>query len=70
MRQAKEEERVTSLGFSIAASIDPNPAACRLWGTKKAPTTKVSESLDYETPQNRLYYERLDQRKGKKGVFG
>lgn len=43
----------------------------RVWGTKKAPTTKVSESLDYESIQNKMFYERLNQKtKGKKKLYG
>lgn len=42
-----------------------------VWGTKKAPTTKVSESLDYDPPQNKIFYERLEQKsKGKKKLYG
>jgi hypothetical protein len=44
---------------------------CRVWGTKSAPAAKLSESLDYETPQNRIFNERLTAKKsGKKKLWG
>ena len=47
-----------------------NLAIFRVWGSKTAPTTKVSESLDYEGPQNRLFYERMNAKGGKKKLYG
>lgn len=47
------------------------PIVCRVWGTKTAPAAKLSESLDYETPQNRIFNERLAVKKsGKKKLWG
>lgn len=47
------------------------PLLRKIIGTKQAPTNRVSESLDYEPIQNKLYYERLKAKKeGKKKLYG
>ena len=53
-----------------ASATECDGASCRVWGSKSAPTTKVSESLDYESPQNRLFYERMNAKGGKKKLYG
>ncbi|GBF97646.1 H(+) Cl(-) exchange transporter [Raphidocelis subcapitata] len=52
----------------------PTPSAqellTRVWGTKNAPTQRVSESLDYEPVQNAIFYKRMRAAKEKKHLFG
>jgi hypothetical protein len=42
----------------------------RVFGTKNAPTQRVSESLDYEPVQNTIFYKRMKAAKEKKHLFG
>mmetsp|Transcript_19521 Transcript_19521/g.42325 ORF Transcript_19521/g.42325 Transcript_19521/m.42325 type:complete len:908 (+) Transcript_19521:79-2802(+) len=43
----------------------------KVWGSSNAPATKVSESLDYETVQNKIQYERMKiKQSGKKKLYG
>jgi hypothetical protein len=42
----------------------------KVWGTKNAPTQRVSESLDYEPVQNSIFYKRMKAAKEKKHLFG
>lgn len=43
----------------------------KVLGTKVAATGRVSESLDYEPIQNKLFYDRMKSRKeGKKKLYG
>jgi hypothetical protein len=42
----------------------------KVWGTKNAPTQRVSESLDYEPVQNAIFYKRMRAAKEKKNLFG
>ena len=47
------------------------PLLRKVLGTKTAPTNRVSESLDYEAIQNRVYYDRIKRGKeGKKKLYG
>lgn len=41
------------------------------WGTKLVANNRVSESLDYEPAQNKIFYDRMKTReKKKKSIFG
>ena len=41
------------------------------WGTKQVSNNRVSESLDYEPAQNKIFYDRMKSReKKKKSIFG
>ncbi|KIZ04574.1 Chloride channel protein CLC-a [Monoraphidium neglectum] len=42
----------------------------KVFGTKNAPTQRVSESLDYEPVQNKIFYKRMKAAKEKKHLFG
>lgn len=43
----------------------------KIVGSKAAPVNRVSESLDYEPIQNKLFYDRMKSRKeGKKKLYG
>ncbi|KAF5836603.1 chloride channel [Dunaliella salina] len=61
------------------ASLNPPPRAysptssffTRVLGTRRAPAHRVSESLDYEPLQNKLYVHQLHERRdGRKKVYG
>ncbi len=50
---------------------DNGSVLTKLIGTKAAPSNRVSESLDYEPIQNRVYQDRLRTKKdGKKKLYG
>ena len=42
----------------------------KVFGTKNAPTQRVSESLDYEPVQNKIFYQRMKAAKTHKHLFG
>lgn len=42
----------------------------RVFGTKNAANQRVSESLDYEPVQNKIFYERMRQSKRERHLFG
>lgn len=42
----------------------------RVFGSKNAPNQRVSESLDYEPVQNKIFYERMRQGKKERHLFG
>jgi chloride channel 7 len=42
----------------------------RLLGPKNPPTQRVSESLDYEPIQNKIFYDRIKESKKKKKLYG
>lgn len=42
----------------------------RVFGSKNAPNQRVSESLDYEPVQNKIFYERMQQAKKERHLFG
>lgn len=42
----------------------------RVFGSKNAPNQRVSESLDYEPVQNKIFYERMRQAKKERHLFG
>jgi hypothetical protein len=42
----------------------------RVFGTRYAPTQRVSESLDYEPVQNAVFYKRMKAAKEKRHLFG
>ena len=42
----------------------------KVFGTKNAPTQRVSESLDYEPVQNAIFYKRMKAAKEHKNLFG
>ncbi len=42
----------------------------RVFGSKNVPNQRVSESLDYEPVQNKIFYERMRQANKEKGLFG
>jgi chloride channel 7 len=53
-------------------TYDPSASLLsKVLGTKNAANNRVSESLDYEPIQNKIYYERLKAKKeGKKKIWG
>jgi hypothetical protein len=53
-------------------AYDPSASLLsKVLGTKNAANNRVSESLDYEPIQNKIYYERLKAKKeGKKKIWG
>ncbi|KAG2485675.1 hypothetical protein HYH03_015647 [Edaphochlamys debaryana] len=77
---APAEDETPMLGRSVTFQRGPKPAAynpeqpsflSRVMGSKTAPTGRVSESLDYEPIQNKLFYDRMKTRKeGKKKLYG
>lgn len=42
----------------------------RVFGSKNVPNQRVSESLDYEPVQNKIFYERMRQAKKERHLFG
>lgn len=40
----------------------------KVFGTKNAPSQRVSESLDYEPVQNKIFYERMKAAKEKRSL--
>jgi hypothetical protein len=42
----------------------------KVFGTATAPNQRVSESLDYEPVQNKIFYERMKAGKEKRHLFG
>ena len=75
-----EAETASMLGRSVTFKRNPIPAKyeataatflARIVGEKTAPVNRVSESLDYEPIQNKLFYDRMKSRKeGKKKLYG
>ncbi|KAG2454447.1 hypothetical protein HYH02_001466 [Chlamydomonas schloesseri] len=82
---AHESDETPMLGRSVtftrSHAANPRPPAgtyapatsflSKVLGTKVAATGRVSESLDYEPIQNKLFYDRMKSRKeGKKKLYG
>lgn len=76
-----DSDQVPMLGRSVTfARAVKTPAAyeatassflTKLVGSKAGPVSRVSESLDYEPIQNKLFYDRMKTRKeGKKKLYG
>jgi chloride channel 7 len=42
----------------------------RVFGSQNVPNQRVSESLDYEPVQNKIFYERMRQAKKERHLFG
>jgi chloride channel 7 len=53
-----------------AAGDGPETLMTRVFGSKNAPNQRVSESLDYEPVQNKIFYERMRQAKKERHLFG
>ncbi|GLI59663.1 hypothetical protein VaNZ11_001600 [Volvox africanus] len=81
MAQPPLEDEAPMLGRSVTFARNPAPAKpsydpgssflSKVLGSKTAPTGRVSESLDYEPIQNKLFYDRMKSRKeGKKKLYG
>ncbi|GIL89138.1 hypothetical protein Vretimale_16173 [Volvox reticuliferus] len=81
MAQPQSEDEAPMLGRSVTFARNPAPAKpsydpgssflSKVLGSKTAPTGRVSESLDYEPIQNKLFYDRMKSRKeGKKKLYG
>lgn len=52
------------------AAISNNAVITKVFGTSKPVNTKVSESLDYEPVQNKLFLDRMKAGKGEKKIYG
>lgn len=63
-----------SKGWGAPASAPAGGGAetlmARVFGSKNAPNQRVSESLDYEPVQNKIFYERMRQAKKERHLFG
>ncbi len=78
---APAEDETPMLGRSVTFQRNPPKAPTyasdqpsflsKVLGNKDAATGRVSESLDYEPIQNKLFYDRMKSRKeGKKKLYG
>ena len=71
-----EKERtglLRAITFNRASSRAPTATetlVAKVFGTKNAPNQRVSESLDYEPVQNKIFYERMRASKEKRHLFG
>ncbi|GFR49429.1 hypothetical protein Agub_g11486 [Astrephomene gubernaculifera] len=81
MAHPGEEDDTPMLGRAVTFQRNPTPAKpvydsatsflAKVLGSKTAATGRVSESLDYEPIQNKLFYDRMKSRKeGKKKLYG
>lgn len=80
----QDHEGPSLLGRSITFSTPTRRAAAagpvqsdgadtlmtRVFGSKNVPNQRVSESLDYEPVQNKIFYERMRQAKKERHLFG
>lgn len=53
-----------------AAQNSTETLMTKVFGTKNAPNQRVSESLDYEPVQNKIFYERMRAAKKERHLFG
>jgi chloride channel 7 len=72
----REKERmgllrsVTFNGSSSRPATTTETLVTKVFGTATAPNQRVSESLDYEPVQNKIFYERMKAAKEKRHLFG
>jgi hypothetical protein len=52
------------------ASLTADTLITRVFGSRNVPNQRVSESLDYEPVQNKIFYERMRQAKKERHLFG
>ncbi len=69
LRTVTFKEPSATLQFSVPSSDN---LITKVFGTKNAPSQRVSESLDYEPVQNKIFYERMKAAKEKRhlATFG
>jgi chloride channel 7 len=57
-------------GSGAAPPLTADTLVSRVFGSKNAANQRVSESLDYEPVQNKIFYERMRQAKKERHLFG
>lgn len=50
--------------------LSNNPLIARVFGSKAAGNQRISESLDYEPVQNKIYFDKMKEGKGEKKIYG
>jgi len=72
-RSLLKDTTFTEIGGVLRQRLPPTSTEeimTKVFGTKNAPTQRVSESLDYEPVQNTIFYKRMKAAKEKKHLFG
>lgn len=62
--------RPAAEGTAALPVLTADSLISRVFGSKNAPNQRVSESLDYEPVQNKIFYERMRQAKKERHLFG
>lgn len=63
-------QRNVTFRSSMPAPSTTETLMTKVFGTKNAPNQRVSESLDYEPVQNKIFYERMRAAKKERHLFG
>lgn len=72
MADSEDRSLLKAVTFKAAmpAPTSTETLMTKVFGTKNAPNQRVSESLDYEPVQNKIFYERMRTAKKERHLFG